>query len=102
MKINSAITAIVKAAKSGQFISFQYTKETGEKSARVVRFGGDIAAKLERDGQAINGRGAWMTGHSVGLRGMIIHRNGKRYVRGTDTKDGKHKVFCVEGIKLTN
>jgi hypothetical protein len=100
MKVNFQLSKIIAAAKKGQFIAFDYTKETGEKSHRVVRFGGDIAKRLEKSGTPINGKGSWMTGHASGLRGMVIRKNGKRYVRGTDVTDSKHKVFLVSGISM--
>jgi hypothetical protein len=100
MKVNKSLKSIVNAAKKGEFISFQYQKENGEISKRTVRFGGDINAKLERQGTPVNGKGSWMTGSSSGLRGMIVKKNGKRYVRGTDLKDSKHKIFLVSGIIL--
>ena len=89
----SQIKTLVTAAKNRHFVSFEYTKEGGETSTRVVRFGGDLVKKLNPSGE-----GSWMTGHGQGFRSMIVVRNGKTYVRGTDTKDGKHKIFKLEGI----
>jgi len=93
-----SILPLIRAARKNQFVSFTYEKENGEKSKRIVRFATDIPKKLERQGTPINGKGAWMTGHSEGLRGMIVKRGGKVYVRGTDCKDSKHKIFLVSGI----
>lgn len=93
-----SILPLVRAARKNQFVSFKYKKENGEISKRTVRFGIHIPKKLERKGTPINGKGAWMTGNSEGLRGMIVNRGGKTYVRGTDCKDSKHKIFLVSGI----
>ena len=104
MKTNTIVSYAVKKAKAGQFISFSYLKEgENEKTSRVIRIGGDIGKRLEKEGTPINGKGSWMTGFSSGLRGCIIKRNGKKYIRGTEcSRDGeitgKHKLFCVSGI----
>ena len=93
-----SILPLVRAARNNEFVSFKYKKENGEISRRTVRFGGDIPKKLERQETPINGRGAWVTGYSEGLRGMIVKRGGKVYVRGTDCEDSRHKIFLVSGI----
>ncbi len=93
-----SILPLIRAARKNQFVSFKYKKENGEISKRIVRFGTDIPKKLERQGTPINGRGAWVTGRGTGLRSMIVQRAGKVYVRGTDCKDSKHKIFLVSGI----
>jgi len=104
MKTNQIIFYALKKAKSGQFISFSYQKEgEDDKSLRVIRIGGDIAKRMEKQGTPINGKGSWMTGFSTGLRGCIVKKNGKRYVRGTEcSRDGettgKHKIFLVSGM----
>ena len=99
MKINQTLSYIVNKAKKNEWVSFTYEKEDGEISKRTVRFGGKIPEKMERQGTPINGRGAWMTGSASGLRGMVIKKNGKAYLRGTDLNDNKHKVFIIKGIR---
>ena len=104
---------IARAAKANQLLKFNYVKESGEKSVRVVRFGSDIPKRLEKQGSPINGRGSWISeGKKSGLRSMIVSRNGKTYVRGTDCtgamfgKKGeekteiKHKIFILSGISF--
>lgn len=98
MKINSGIARIYAAAAEGKFISFDYTKEDGTTKRRVLKFGGDIAKRLEKSGTPITGKGAWMTGHSSGLRGMKVYYKGHRYVRGTQVNESKHKIFRVDRI----
>lgn len=103
MKTNPILLHIARKARKGDFVNFTYSKETGETSQRVVRFGGDIPKRLKKENRPINGRGAWMTGYGKGLRSMIIERGGKVYVRGTDVTHGKnvgHKCFLLSGIKL--
>ncbi len=105
--MNLTLLAIKKAAKEGNFVAFTYTKEDGETSDRVVRFGGDIAKRMEKQGTPIKGKegkGNWIdTAAKSGLRSMILRRGGKVYVRGTDVSSGKevgHKCFIISGIKL--
>ncbi len=103
MKTNPTLSKIVRAAKKNEFIKFTYEKPDGEVSERIVRFGGSIEKRLEKEGRPINGRGAWMTGHGHGLRSMIVTRDGKTFVRGTDVTSGKkqgHKIFSLSGIKI--
>jgi hypothetical protein len=110
MKMNQILLAIKKAAKEGRFVSFEYQKEgETEVSSRVVRFGGDIAKRMEKQGTPIlgeKGRGNWLkTAQKSGLRGMVVRKNGKVYVRGTDVSPGQaqiHKCFILSGITLKN
>jgi hypothetical protein len=95
MKTNSALRRILAAGKRGEIISFDYTNPKGETARRSIRVGGDIAKKLERSGTPINGTGSWMTGYSTGTRGMVVIKDGKRYVRGTDTKKSAHRIYLV-------
>lgn len=101
---SKTLLRISRAGREGKFLSFSYTKEDGSKSDRTVRFGGDIAAKFARDGQPIkgeSGRGNWVSqSKKTGTRGMILERNGKVFVRGTDLKDSKSKCFLLSGISL--
>lgn len=99
MKKHKELGKILSAAKKNEFVSFTYTKETGEKSQRTVRFGGSIAKRMEKQGTPINGRGNWASGYGKGLRSMIIERNSQIYVRGTDlTGRAGHKIFLLSGI----
>jgi len=104
MKTNQIIFYALKKAKSGHFISFFYQKEgEDDKSLRVIRIGGDIEKRMEKQGTPINGKGSWMTGFSSGLRGCIVKKKGKKYVRGTEVScngetTGKHKIYCVAGM----
>lgn len=107
MKITESSKTLLKLARAGrknQFIDFKYTKESGETSMRKVRFGGDIAAKFARDGQPVkgeNGRGNWISGaRKGGTRGMIVESKGRLYLRGTDCRDSKSKIFLLSGISL--
>lgn len=107
MKMNPTLLAIKNAAKQNQFISFWYEKEDGERSERVVRFGGDIVRRMEKQLTPIkgkDGKGCWIdTAQKSGQRSMILRRGGKVYVRGTDVSPGKvqiHKCFLLSGIVL--
>ncbi len=108
MKMNPTLLAIKKAASKNEFISFDYKKEDSEEvTHRVVRFGSDIAKRLEKEGKPIlgeKGRGNWIDGaQKSGLRSMVLRKNGKAYVRGTECTPGKppaHKVFILSGIQL--
>jgi hypothetical protein len=93
-----SILPLIRAARKNEYVSFTYKKETGEVSRRTVRFGTNIPKKLERQGTPINGRGGWMTGRGTGLKSMVVKRDGKVYVRGTDLKGNIHKIFIVENI----
>lgn len=93
-----SILPLIRAARKNEWVSFKYEKENGEISKRTVRFGTDIPKKLERQGTPINGRGGWMTGFGTNIKSMVVKRDGKTYVRGTDIKDNIHKIFIVEGI----
>lgn len=109
MKLNPTLLAIKKAAKNGEFVSFDYQKEgETEVTPRLVRFGGDISKRFEKEGRPIlgeKGKGNWINGaQKSGLRGMVLRKNGKVYVRGTELKgsESQHKCFIVSGIKLKN
>lgn len=101
-KHSETLKIICRKAKKGEFLAFDYVKDSGEKSHRRLRVGGDIGKRLAKEGRPINGRGNWISkeAKSSGLRSMFLERGGKLYIRGTDctTKDAAHKVFIVENM----
>jgi hypothetical protein len=108
MKTNPLLKTLAQKAKSGQLVSFTYTKdETGERSQRTVRIGVDLEKSLAKHDQKINGKGSWMSGYSTGLRGCLIRRGSETYIRGTQvcSKGGEnatskpgHRLFKISGI----
>ena len=104
MKPNPILNQIRQAAKKDHFVKFSYTKENETvPTERIVRFGGNIAKRMEKQGTPINGRGNWTTGaEKSGKNSMIVRKNGKIYVRGTEVKgaESKHKIFILSGIAL--
>lgn len=103
MKINKKLSKILHAAKSGEFCKFTYTKENKEKSVRIVRFGGDISKRLDKQGTPVNGKGSWTTGNGHYKNGVVVIKDKKVYVRGTDVSPGSkpaHKVFILDGISF--
>jgi hypothetical protein len=107
MRLNPILNKFRKAAKTGEFFRFQYLKE-GESvpTQRLVRFGGNIAKRMDKQSSPLkgqNGKGCWIdSAQKSGKNSMILRRDGKIYVRGTEIKKGesKHKCFLLSGITL--
>lgn len=99
-----ALGAVLVAAQTGTFLSFTYKNVKGEESKRTFRFGGDIAAKFERDGKPVGQGGKnWITDGSTrssGIRACVLRRKGVTYVRGTDLKDSVHKTLILDNITV--
>lgn len=101
MRTTQKLRIFRQRAAEGKFVSFQYQKDNGDTSKRVIRVGGDIAKRMEIEGKPLNGRGNWASGFGRGLRSFLVMRNGETYVRGTDVSPGQksqHKIFKVSGI----
>lgn len=100
MKLNPILNKIVRAADKNQLISFTYEKDSGEITHRTLRPGINIAAKFEREGNPLNGKGNWATGiKRKGKNNCIVLRGKDTVVSGTDFKDGKFKYFKLSGIR---
>ena len=107
MKLDQTLNAFRKAAKQGTFIKFQYLKENETKpTERIIRVGGDIGKRMEKQLTPIlgeKGKGNWIQGaEKSGKNSMILRKNGKIYVRGTEVKgnESRHKCFLLSGIKI--
>ena len=107
MKLNPILNKIRQAAKKDQWVKFQYLKENETvPTVRLVRFGGNIAKRMEKQKTPIlgeKGRGNWINGaEKSGKNSMILRKNGRIYLRGTEVKGGesKHKCFLLSGITL--
>jgi hypothetical protein len=108
MKQNPILKFIVKRAKENKFVTFSYIKpETGEVSERTCRFGVDLEKSLAKHDKPLNGRGAWMTGHTSNKNSFVVRKNGESYIRGTQvcSKGGEnatskpgHRLFKISGI----
>ncbi len=107
MKLNPTLNKFRQAAKTGEFIKFSYRKE-GEtvETQRVIRVGGDISKRMEKQNSPIlgeKGKGNWINGaEKSGKNSMILRKNGRIYLRGTEIKRGesKHKCFLLSGITV--
>lgn len=118
---DSALTVLNKVlekAKTGHFMSFTYTDSKGKTSKKIYRFGGNIAAKLERDRKAsvaefvaanpgvpytvkTDSKGNWVTqAKKMGIRDGIMEYTGKIYVRGTDVKSRNHRTLCLSNMTI--
>lgn len=106
MKTNPLLSVFKAKAKSGEFLSFDYAKSSGEKSHRVVRIGVNLQKRFEKEGTPLkheNGKGNWISQDAKrsGRNGFLVKRGGKVYLSATDCSPGqpsKHKVFDIAGI----
>lgn len=99
MKDFQKVRLIANKVRGGaKFCSFQYEKENGAVSNRTVVFGVNVEKKMEREGRPVTGKGNWHKGNTEGKLGFYIRRNNTLYVRGTDIKDGKLKIFKLSGV----
>jgi len=102
MKTKEKLLFLARKAKSGNFVSFEYSKNLPngktETSKRTVRIGIDVEKKMEKQGTPIKLVGNWASGKHFGLRGTFVRQENDYVIQATDLKDNKFKYFKVSQI----